>query len=393
MSRKAGEFIDRLRIYVKSGSGSAGNPLIRGKGGNGGSVYLRSVEGQTLTGIIDKYPKRRFIANCGKPCSSRRGVCFGTNAADIEVPVPVGVSVSISNPGESARLIGDLDEPDQRLLVAQGGYGGTPVTNYLGSPGEARSIVLDLKLMADVGLIGLPNAGKSSLLQALSGAKVKIAAYPFTTLRPQIAAISFSDHRTITMTDLPGLADIAAKFDTNQQSPPPLRHTAFLKHVERTACLLVVLDALGFQANQHAPLRTPLAAAVLLVSQLQRYAFGRLLGKPMLCAINKIDLPYAQGTAEEAREVLLGNDCDAISKASGLPSVLLPRHEFRFEDVYLVSAAKRLNLTGLKEGLRHWLDLIELRRKKEDLEEAQKSFKATIESALKDHVPTTYSNV
>ncbi|EUB59976.1 GTP-binding protein [Echinococcus granulosus] len=305
MSRKAGEFIDRLRIYVKSGSGSAGNPLIRGKGGNGGSVYLRSVEGQTLTGIIDKYPKRRFIvqfhscvtstANCGKPCSSRRGVCFGTNAADIEVPVPVGVSVSISNPGESARLIGDLDEPDQRLLVAQGGYGGTPVTNYLGSPGEARSIVLDLKLMADVGLIGLPNAGKSSLLQALSGAKVKIAAYPFTTLRPQIAAISFSDHRTITMTDLPGLADIAAKFDTNQQSPPPLRHTAFLKHVERTACLLVVLDALGFQANQHAPLRTPLAAAVLLVSQLQRYAFGRLLGKPMLCAINKVlfgkDLP------------------------------------------------------------------------------------------------------
>lgn len=91
--------------------------------------------------------------------------------------------------------------------------------------------------------------------------------------------------------------------------------------------------------------------------------------------------------------MLLGNDCDAISKASGLPSVLLPRHEFRFEDVYLVSAAKRLNLTGLKEGLRHWLDLIELRRKKEDLEEAQKSFKATIESALKDHVPTTYSNV
>lgn len=85
-------------------------------------------------------------ASCGKPCSSRRGVCFGSNATDIEVPVPVGISVSISNPGEPVRLIGDLDKPDQRLLVAQGGYGGTPVTNYLGSPGEARSIVLDLKV-------------------------------------------------------------------------------------------------------------------------------------------------------------------------------------------------------------------------------------------------------
>lgn len=165
--------------------------------------------------------------------------------------------------------------------------------------------------MADVGLIGLPNAGKSSLLQALSGAKAKIAAYPFTTLRPQIAQITYPDSRIISMTDLPGmfafltksnlllkgLADIAARFDPKQlgnpdkkesQNEPPLRHTAFLKHVERTSCILVVLDALGFQANQHSPLRSPLASALLLVSQLQRYAFGRLLGKPLLCAINKV---------------------------------------------------------------------------------------------------------
>ncbi|VUZ41524.1 unnamed protein product [Hymenolepis diminuta] len=389
MNRKAKHFIDRLRIYVKSGSGSAGNPLVRGKGGDGGNVYLKSVDGCSLSDIIAKYPKKRFIASSGHGSTSRKG-CFGIKGVDVEVPVPVGISVSLSNPGEPVRLIGDLNQPNQRLLVAQGGYGGTSVTNYLGTPGEARSIVLDLKLLADIGLIGLPNAGKSSLLHALSGVKTKVAAYPFTTLRPQVATISYPDHRTITMTDLPGLADIAAKLSTEQdlKEPPPLRHTGFLKHVERTSCLLVVLDALGFQANQHAPMRNPISAAVLLISQLQRHAFGRLLGKPMLCAINKIDLPYAEDAANEAKEILMSNDSDYIMKTSGLPSVLLPNHEFRFEDVYLISAAKRTNLANLKDGLRHWLDVIELRRRKDDLEEIEKEVKGTIDSALKDHLPT-----
>nr|CDS25243.1 GTP binding protein 10 [Hymenolepis microstoma] len=386
MNRKAKHFVDRLRIYVKSGSGTAGNPLVRGKGGDGGSVYLKSVEGCNLSDIINKYPKKRFIASSGRSSTSRRG-CFGSKGADVEVPVPVGISVSLNNPGEPVRLIGDLNLPNQRLLVAQGGYGGSPVTNYLGTPGEARSI-----LLADVGLIGLPNAGKSSLLHALSGAKAKIAAYPFTTLRPQVATISYPDHRTITMTDLPGLSDIAAKLyaANDLKEAPPLRHTGFLKHVERTSCLLVVLDALGFQANQRAPMRNPISAAMLLISQLQRHAFGRLLGKPMLCAINKIDLPYAEDVANEAREILISNDCDYIMKTSGLPSVLLPNHEFRFEEVYLISAAKRTNLENLKDGLRYWLDDIELRRRKDDLEEVEKEVKESIDSALKDHLPTIH---
>ncbi|VDN98189.1 unnamed protein product [Rodentolepis nana] len=391
MSRKANRFIDRLRIYVKSGSGTAGNPLVRGKGGDGGSVYLKSVEGFSLSDIIKKYPKKRFIASSGGSATSRK-CCFGTKGADVEVPVPVGISVSLNNPGEPVRLIGDLNQPNQRLLVAQGGYGGSSVTNFFGTPGEARSIVLDLKLLADVGLIGLPNAGKSSLLHALSGAKTKIAAYPFTTLRPQIATLFYPDHRSITMTDLPGLSDIAAKMcaENNLMEAPPLRHAGFLKHVERTSCLLVVLDALGFQANQRAPLRNPVSAAMLLISQLQRHAFGRLLGKPMLCAINKIDLPCAEDVANEAREILMSNDCDYIMKTSGLPSVLLPKHEFRFEEVYLISAAKRTNLKNLKTGLRYWLDVIELRRRKDDLEEVEKEVKESIDYALKDHLPTIH---
>uniref|UniRef100_A0A5K3EP57 OBG-type G domain-containing protein n=1 Tax=Mesocestoides corti TaxID=53468 RepID=A0A5K3EP57_MESCO len=389
MSRNAKNFIDRLRIYVKSGSGSAGNPVIRGKGGNGGSVYLRSKEGRTLSDVLTEFPKKRFIAGPGRPCSSRRGTCIGTNAKDIEVVVPVGITVSCSNPGQPSRIIGDLDEPGHRLLVAQGGFGGSAVTNYLGTPGEARSIVLDLKLMADFGLIGLPNAGKSSLLQAISGAKAKIASYPFTTLRPQIATIKFPDHRKITMTDLPEFDPSTISSSDDGSAQPPLKHTAFLKHVERTSCLLVVLDALGFRANQHAPLRSSLACAMLVVSQLQRYALGRLLGKPMLCVINKIDLPYAQEAAEEAREALLSADYDAVKKASGLPSVLLPRHEFRFEDVFLVSAKERKNLPELKDGLRKWLDVIEMRRRQSDLDETEASCRQSVQSALKDYLPTT----
>nr|VZI28964.1 unnamed protein product [Spirometra erinaceieuropaei] len=414
MGRKGSQFIDRLRIFVKAGSGSPGNPKIRGKGGNGGSIFLAADENKTLEDVLLSNPKKRFIARSGRPASSRRGICLAANAEDIVVKVPVGISVSVSSTakgaGGSQRFLGDINEAGQKLLVAKGGIGGLPITNYIGTPGEAHSIVLDLKLMADIGLIGLPNAGKSSLLQALSGAKAKIASYPFTTLRPQIAQISYPDHRVISMTDLPGLADIAAKFDVSSLSEsersvpeegpppppidetrlPPLTHTAFLKHVERTSCILIVLDALGFQANQFSPYRSPVASALLLVSQLQRYASGRLLGKPLLCAINKIDLPHALEAAEEAKEALLNINSPKVRKASCLPGILLPRYPFVFEDIFLISAQERLNLDALKEGLRHWLDVLERRRRQRDLSEAMGQSEDQIRVALTESLPSTY---
>ncbi|VDM00293.1 unnamed protein product [Schistocephalus solidus] len=413
MGRKGSQFIDKLRIFVKAGSGSPGNPKIRGKGGNGGSIFLAAEENRTLEDVLLSNPKKRFIARSGRPASSRRGICLAANAEDIVVKVPVGISVSVSSTSRGAagsqRFLGDINEAGQKLLVAKGGIGGLPITNYIGTPGEAHSIVLDLKLMADVGLIGLPNAGKSSLLQALSGAKAKIASYPFTTLRPQMAQISYPDHRVISMTDLPGLADIAAKFDVSRLSEsersipeqghpppidetrlPPLTHTAFLKHVERTSCILVVLDALGFQANQFSPYRSPVDSALLLVSQLQRYASGRLLGKPLLCAINKIDMPHALEAAEEAKEALLHINSTKVRKASCLPGILLPRYPFAFEDIFLISAQERLNLDALKEGLRHWLDVLERRRRQRDLDEAMDQSEGQIRSALTEALPPTY---
>ncbi|VDN13756.1 unnamed protein product [Dibothriocephalus latus] len=244
--------------------------------------------------------------------------------------------------------------------------------------------------MADIGLIGLPNAGKSSLLQALSGAKAKIASYPFTTLRPQLAQISYPDRRVISMTDLPGLADIAAKFDVSSLSEsersipekgpppavdetrlPPLTHTAFLKHVERTSCILIVLDALGFQANQFSPYRSPVDSALLL-------------------CVFQIDLPHAAEAAEEAKEALRDINSAKVRKASSLPGILLPRYPFAFEDIFLISAQKRLNLDILKEGLRHWLDVLEKRRLQRDMDEAIGQSEGRIRAALTESLPPTY---
>ncbi|BHF81602.1 GTP-binding protein 10 [Sparganum proliferum] len=135
MGRKGSQFIDRLRIFVKAGSGSPGNPKIRGKGGNGGSIFLAADENKTLEDVLLSNPKKRFIARSGRPASSRR--------------VPVGITVSVSSTakgaGGSQRFLGDINEAGQKLLVAKGGIGGLPITNYIGTPGEAHSIVLDLK--------------------------------------------------------------------------------------------------------------------------------------------------------------------------------------------------------------------------------------------------------
>lgn len=245
--------------------------------------------------------------------------------------MPVGISVSLSNPGEPTRLIGDLNKPDQRILVAQGGYGGTSVTNYLGTPGEARSIVLDLKVFC-FGLLIIIAASsywqtlvsldsqtqenqvycKHFLVQRQRSHLIHSLPYVLRLLRlhiPTFEKLQWQTYLVVFYYLLPliysyvvnncfclGLADIAAKLSTEQhlKEPPPLRHAGFLKHVERTSCLLIVLDALGFQANQCAPMRSPISAAVLLVSQLQRHASGRLLGKPMLCAINKVAFNFNQ---------------------------------------------------------------------------------------------------
>ncbi|KAF8560940.1 hypothetical protein P879_10979 [Paragonimus westermani] len=359
-------FIDRLRIFVKAGSGAAGNPVVRGKGGNGGCVYLEVKEDTSLEKLLQSNPTKRFKATHGMEASKRRGQLLGQDGRDVVIPVPPGISVLLDTQTSkrSANAVpiklGDLDRPGQRLLIAQGGMGGVAQTGYLGSPGQAHSIVLDLKLMADYSLLGFPNAGKSSLLRAVSKAKVKVASYPFTTVRPQLGHCRYADGRLISLADLPGLDDIYATYseaghvlpnqatadssDCEKSSLPALRHTNFLKHVERSSCLLLVLDASGFQRNQYSPWRSPLACAYILMQMLERWSGGFLLEKPFMCVLNKIDLPDSEKETEDALKWLEKIQSTSAQAHSGLPRELLPSYIPQFLNIHPISATEGTNI-------------------------------------------------
>ncbi|CAH8531609.1 unnamed protein product [Schistosoma turkestanicum] len=380
-------FIDKLRIFVRAGSGAAGSPSIKGRGGDGGSVFLEADEKQTLQNLVATNPTKRYKAEHGIEASKRRGLVVGQNGKDLTIRVPPGITVlfggqgTSSNDGSQQRLLGNLDKVGQKLLVAQGGIGGFHQNGYIGSPGQAHCIVLDLKLMADYSLIGFPNAGKSSLLKALSGAPAKIANYPFTTIKPQVAKCIYSDYRQISIADLPGLADIYADYDvqTNQNNAdnnnsqsnstsilPSLKHTNFLKHVERSSCILLVLDSLGFCKNQFSHQRNALAVAYLILNQMERWSNGLLLEKPIACILNKIDATGAMDAALETKYFLERMDSSEAKQYSQLPPTLLPSLTPKFESIELVSALHHTNIPELKQSLRKWLDQIELRKRKDD---------------------------
>lgn len=400
-------FIDKLRIFVRAGSGAAGSPPIRGRGGNGGSVFLEADENQTLQNLFMNNPTKRFAAGHGTEASKRRGLVVGLDGQDLTIRVPAGITVLFGGQGTSSangseqRILGNLDKVGQKLLVAQGGLGGFHQNGYIGSPGQAHSIVLDLKLMADYSLIGFPNAGKSSLLKALSGAPAKIANYPFTTIKPQVAKCTYSDHREISIADLPGLADIYAHYnaqinqDSNDQSDsntslPSLRHTRFLKHVERSSCILLVLDSLGFCKDQLSPKRNALAVAYLILNQMERWSNGLLLEKPMACILNKIDTTGAMDEALETKYWLERMDSSEAKQYSQLPPKLLPSLTPKFESIELVSALRHTNIPELKESLRNWLDQIELRKRKDSTAVQIKSQQMKEKRLLNDIQPTYY---
>ncbi|CAH8862637.1 unnamed protein product [Trichobilharzia szidati] len=410
-------FIDKLRIFVRAGSGAAGSPAVKGQGGNGGSVYLEVDESQTLHKLLQSNPTKRFKAEHGLEASKRRGIVVGQDGKDLTIRVPAGITVlfggqgnsSASSGGTEQRIIGNLDKPGQKLLVAQGGLGGFRQNSYVGTPGQAHSIILDLKLMADYSLVGFPNAGKSSLLKALSGAPAKIASYPFTTIKPQVALCKYPDHRRISLADLPGLADIYARYDasddndnddntsvnsqssnTSRTSLPSLRHTNFLKHVERSSCILLVLDSLGFCKDQFSHRRNALAVAYLVLNQMERWSNGLLLEKPMACILNKIDNPGAMDEALETKHYLECMDSPEAKKYSQLPPQLLPRITPKFHSIELVSALRHTNIPELKEKLRNWLDEIELRKWKNDISLQSKTQQEKERKSLKDIQPTYY---
>lgn len=313
------KFVDIVKIHVAGGHGGDGSLSFRrekfipkggpdgGDGGKGGDVVFEAVSG--ILTLADFQYERRFQAGRGE--SGSGALRFGKDGADTVIKVPCGTVVSDAEGGE---FLSDLVEPGERFTVAKGGRGGKGNAHFAssvrraprfaqkGDAGEERDITLELKLIADVGLVGLPNAGKSSLLDAISNAHPKIAGYPFTTLSPNLGALSVDDQQVI-VADVPGLVEGA-------HENKGLGHY-FLRHVERTRVLLHVIDI----ADEAVP---PLRQWEIIRDEFSAYS-ENLLSRPYVVIANKIDLPGAREKALEFAEIMSEKKikCTLTSALSG----------------------------------------------------------------------------
>lgn len=287
-------FIDKARIHVKGGDGGNGVVAFRrekfvpkggpdgGDGGKGGDVTFVADPG--LSTLLDFRYRQHLRAGRGRHGEGNNR--HGRDGEDVLVPVPVG---TVLRDGETRQLIADLTEPGQRAVAARGGRGGRGNAHFAtathraprraepGEPGEERWVELELRLIADVGLVGVPNAGKSTLLGRTSAARPKIADYPFTTTQPALGVVRAPDGRTFVLAEIPGLIEGA-------HLGAGLGHD-FLRHISRTRVLIHVLDL--------ATDRDPLADFTAVSEELRLYD-PALLARPTLVALNKIDLPEAR---------------------------------------------------------------------------------------------------
>jgi len=301
------KFVDEARIKVQAGSGGRGSTSFRrekfvplggpdgGDGGDGGSVYLRAAPG--INTLADFRIERTYRAGHGEPGGARD--CTGRSGADLYIPVPVGTTVREAETGEQ---LGDLASEGEVLLVARGGKGGwgnqrfksstnrTPRQFGPGLPGEKRTLELELKVIADVGLLGLPNAGKSTLIRAVSAARPKVAAYPFTTLHPNLGVVDVGQHRSFVMADIPGLIEGAA-----EGAGLGIR---FLRHLQRTRLLLHLVDIAPVD-----PEADPVRDARAIVAELKKFN-PRLAAKPRWLVLNKRDLLPDQDAEKRARAIV-----------------------------------------------------------------------------------------
>jgi GTP-binding protein len=288
-------FIDEVTLSVASGRGGDGCVSLRrekfvprggpdgGDGGRGGDVIL--VADRNLATLLDHKMKRKVHAEPGAPGAKRN--MTGRDGADVEIRVPVGTAV-IELGDEGERLLADLTEDGQRLLVARGGRGGrgnaqfatatrqTPDFAEPGRDGESHRLRLSLKLLADVGLIGFPNAGKSTLLRRISAARPRVAAYPFTTLVPSLGVVEV-DERRLVVADIPGLIEGA--------SDGAGLGDRFLRHIERTRVLIHLIDGGALLTGE----RDPLQGYDAIRSELGAYS-PAMLERTELVAVNKSDL-------------------------------------------------------------------------------------------------------
>jgi len=304
-----------------------------GDGGRGGSIY---VEADPRLNTLYRFVRNRhFKAESGGAGSGNRR--HGKAGTDLTLSVPVGTVVIDEAGGEP---VADLDEPGQRVMVARGGKGGLGNTHFVtatrqaprvaekGEPGEERWLLLELKLIADIGIVGLPNAGKSTLLSRVSAARPKIADYPFTTLSPNLGVVDLDGERTFVAADIPGLIEGA-------HSGAGLGHE-FLRHVERTKVFLHMLDGAAGAVEE------VLRAFDIINSELELYQEG-LSTRPMIVGFNKMDLPVAAENLPDIRRELerRGYRVHAISGVTGEGiHPLLEDAWARLEEVRVEEAAR-----------------------------------------------------
>ncbi|XP_035174806.1 GTP-binding protein 10 [Oxyura jamaicensis] len=335
--RRYGTFIDDLRLYVRGGTGGMGYPRLGGEGGRGGDVYFVAQERTTLKSVKNRYPQKRIVAGTGANSSVR--ALKGEKGKDCEVHVPPGISIL----DDDGKQIGEVNAAGERFLAARGGLGGSLATNFLPCKGQKRILHLGLKLIADVGLVGFPNAGKSSLLSKISHAKPEIANYAFTTIQPELGKIMYADYKQILVADLPGLIEGA-------HANKGMGHK-FLKHIERTKHLLLVVDISGFQLSTKTPFRTAFETILLLTKELEQYK-EELLTKPALLVINKMDLPCAKDNLNELMKQLQ-NPQDALRL---LQEEVIPENTLKFRDIIPISTYTGEGIEELKACVRKSLD-------------------------------------
>jgi len=334
------KFIDEAKIQVEAGHGGNGCcSFLRlkfmpnggpdgGNGGDGGSIYLQADEG--INTLIDYRYQRKFKAENGEKGQGRN--CSGKAGGDLVLRVPVGTLIYDDDTDE---VIADLDQSFQQACVAKGGRHGvgnarfkssvnrSPRRTIPGTPGEKRYLRLELKVLADVGLVGMPNAGKSTLIHAVSAARPKVADYPFTTLHPNLGVVRVSQYRSFVMADIPGLIEGAA-----EGAGLGIR---FLKHVMRTRLLLHIVDVLPVDGSD------PVENAKIIARELKKFS-PQLAKKERWLVFNKMDL-----LPEEERDAV----CQQIVK------------KLRWKgNVFAISGLSHLGTEELAKRAMEYLDKI-----------------------------------
>lgn len=357
-------FIDRTKIFVKSGDGGHGSVSFRrekyvplggpdgGDGGNGGDVIL--VAESNMTTLLDFTYRRKYSAERGQDGSGSK--CYGRRGESLYIKVPMG---TIIKDEETGKIMVDLSSPGQEYVVARGGTGGkgnvkfttatrqAPTFAEPGMPGEERAILLELKLLADVGLVGFPNVGKSTLLSMVSKATPKIANYHFTTLKPNLGVVSVKNIEPFVIADIPGIIEGAAEGVGLGLD--------FLRHIERTRVLIHVVDISGIEG------RDPLEDFLKINEELKKYDV-KLWDRPQIIAANKSDMLYD----------------DEVYK-----NFVLKLKEMGYDKVFKISAATNEGVEDLmKEAARTLttIPIVQLDIAKEDKYEVEdKRFSYTIE--------------